>query len=150
MTSATEFDLDRPPPSEVWLQTDSSDDDANWAQREFEGLTGRQAWKLFSVNVFGAGESIGSMPDDAFKYYIVSFALYVDQLDFQSDDNAAAAANCLFGNLEERKERSPGAVRVVVPMTAPVLDKLAKNQVVNDMPQEIYGDLTSRAKALLS
>ncbi len=143
------FDLDRVPPDEAWADADTTDDDANWARREFDGLTGRQAWLLFSDNVLGAVECIGSMPDEAFKYYITALALYVDQLDFDTAENAAAAANGLFAYMEARRESSPPAVAAVVQLVTPVLLKLAANQAANDMPVDIYGDLSSRARALL-
>jgi hypothetical protein len=143
------FDLDRAPQDDVWAFADTTDDDGNWARREFEGLTGRQAWALFEDNILGAAESIGSMPDEAFKYYTATLALYVDQLDFGAAENAAAAADCLFGYLEARKESSPSAVEAVLRLAAPVLLKLAANQGANDMPMDIYGDLSSRARALL-
>jgi hypothetical protein len=150
MTQLFNFDLDQLPSEDIWLHTNTKDDDANWARKEFEGITGRQAWQLFFENIFGAGESIGSMPDDAFKYYIVALAMYVAQLDFVEDDNASAAASCLFGYLEGRRESGLHAVRVVLPLVSPVLNKLAANQASNDMPIEIYGDLSKRAQELLS
>lgn len=150
MNDAITFDVDCMPPNDAWAHVNTADNDANWARREFEGLTARQAWQLFSDNVLEAAECIGSMPDAAFKYYIVALAVYVDHLDFDTAENASAAADCLFGYLEARRKVSKQTVEAVAPLIKPVLLKLAADQGANDMPVDIYGDLASRAQALLS
>jgi hypothetical protein len=149
MDRQMKFDMEHPPGSEAWVDADTHED-ANWARREFEGLNAHQAWKLFEDNVLGAAESIGFMPDEAFKYYVVALATYAAQLDFQAVDDASTAVSCLFGYLEARKKVSEQAVKAVEPLVKPVLLKLAAAQRENDMPEDIYGDLSLRAQALLS
>jgi hypothetical protein len=132
---------------DAWSNCET-DDDANWARREFEGLNAHQADELFSQNVLGAAESIGFMPREAFKYYISALARYVANIDFDSAENAASAADCLFGCLESRAKVDQQAVMDLMPIVKPVLMNLANNQKRNDMPVEIYGNLKLRALKL--
>jgi hypothetical protein len=147
--SITAYDFDpMAPPGEGSWSGHEGNDDSTWAYRRFHGKNENQAFELFDADVIESADNINFMPNEAFKYYLVALARYVDRLNFDSADNAAAATSCLFGYLEENTKSRPVVVSEILPIILPVLQRLASEQKDHDMPIDIYGDLVQRAEGL--
>jgi hypothetical protein len=113
--------------------------DTKYAYKQFFGKSNEEMQPYFEENVMLFSEDIYWMPIKPFQYYIFGFRDFVLTKAFRLDSFGSDAASIYLGVILDHLEKNPSFVTPIFDQLKESIDYVAKNQVLYDANEEIYG-----------